>query len=346
MKTWVFVALTALAVACGGAASPPADSGMPEPAAPDAGTPDAGMIERLDAAFDALVPTDAVIEHLVGGFEFTEGPTWVEAGRPFLVFSDMRASELHKVTPDGEATNLRGSMLSGEERELFAPNGVTVDAAGRVVFCERGLGGRRISRIEADGSLSVVVDNYNGRKLNAPNDLVYGSDGSLYFTDPGQGGSVQGVDELDFSGVYRLAPDGVLHLLVRDMTLPNGLALSPDETRLYVANSSPRTMWMVYELGADEEGPLDDNGRVFREVVDSDEEGVADGLKVDERGNLWATGPGGVWVMTPEGQHLGTIKTREWPTNLAWGDADRQGLYITAQSSIYRLRVSVAGAGF
>ena len=335
LKTWKYVGPTAFALACGGATSQPADSPVLELA------PGAETIERLDAAFDALVPPDAFIEHLVGGFGFTEGPRWVEGTGPFLLFSDMDGNAIYKWTPDGEVTNLRGSILGGEERELIGPNGITVDADGRIVFCERG--GRRISRIEADGSLSVVVESYNGMRLNAPNDLVYASNGSLYFTDPGRRGSVQEVDDLDFSGVYRLAPDGVLHLLVRDLALPNGLALSPDETRLYVANTSPRTLWMVYELGA-EEGTLA-SGRVFREVVGADEEGVADGLKVDEHGNVWATGPGGVWIMSPEGRHLGTIRTKEWPTNVAWGDADRQGLYITAQSSIYRIRVSVAGAG-
>jgi gluconolactonase len=199
-----------------------------------------------------------------------------------------------------------------------------------------------VVRISSDLQMTTVVDSFEGRRLNSPNDVVFRSDGSMYFTDPPYGLSKQDDDptkDLPFNGVYRFA-DGVLHLLVADMTRPNGLAFSPDEKVLYVANSDPaRRLWMRYEVGAD--GALR-NGEVFADVTAHPDEGLPDGFKIDVHGNMFTTGPGGVWVFTPDGRHLGTIKTPEQPANCGWGD-DWRTLYITAETSIYRVRTVVEG---
>ena len=194
----------------------------------------------------------------------------------------------------------------------------------------------------ADATRTVVVEQYDGRQLNSPNDAVYASDGWLYFTDPPYG--LEGLEESplrehDFNGVYRLSPDGELELLVRDQTRPNGIALSPDERTLYVANSdSENKVWMAYDI--DENGAS--NGLVFYDVNDQDAPGAADGMKVDLAGNIFATGPGGVWIFAPDGTHLGTISTGEVTANVGWGD-DGRTLYMTASTSLYRIRLSTEG---
>ena len=222
---------------------------------------------------------------------------------------------------------------------MVGSNGITLDPDGHIVFTEHF--NRRISRVDADGNRSVVVDAYEGQRLNSPNDLAYSSDGSLYFTDPTYGLPQQEDKELDVNGIYRLSPEGALTRLA-DQPGPNGIAFSPDESRLYVADSTSR-LWMVYEVA--EDGTLNE-GEVLLDASNVEAQGAADGLKVDERGNLWATGPGGVWVVSPDGRHLGTIKPAEVPANVAWGDADGRALYMTARSGLYRVRVNVAGAGW
>ena len=316
-----------MAVSCGGADETPA------PAAASS----AGTVERLDPAFDALVPHDAVIEHLAGGFGFTEGPVWVEKGGPFLLFSDVRGNKIVKWTPGGDVSDFLSPVFEGEFEagRLAGSNGITVGPNGDVIFAEHFNG--RISRVGADGTRSTVVDKYEGKRLNSPNDLAYKSDGALYFTDPAYGLPSPEARQFDVNGIYRLAPDGTL---TRFAVLPgpNGIAFSPDESRLYVADSSANH-WMAYDVAAD--GSLGE-GTVLLDASGTGETGAADGLKVDTNGNLWATGPGGVWVIAPDGRHLGTIKPTEVPANVAWGD-DGSTLYMTARTGLYRIRLSASG---
>ena len=220
-------------------------------------------------------------------------------------------------------------------------NGMALDAEGRLTICEPG--NRRVTRLESDGRLTVLADRYEGRRLNSPNDLVYKSDGSLYFTDPPHGliGEDQNPEkELDFNGVFRVV-GSELRLLSKEMTRPNGIAFSPDEKFLYVANADwKRKIWMRYDVGAD--GSIS-NGTVFLDLTREPGQ-PPDGMKVDREGNLYCTGPRGIWIVAPSGKILGIIHTRIEPSNCAWGDADRRTLYITGQSEIYRIHLSIPGA--
>jgi gluconolactonase len=300
-------------------------------------------IIRLDPALDELLPKHARIEKLAGGFTFTEGPLWRPGG--VLWFSDVIGNVTRQWSPEGRVIELlRPGGYDGNGLPaggFIGPNGCTAGKDGTVVLCQHG--NRRIVSLDPDMTVSTVVDNFEGRKLNSPNDLVYRSDGTLYFTDPPYGLPLSDRDpskELPFNGVFSLKA-GKLRLLVDDMTRPNGLAFSPDEKTLYVANSDEHyRIWMRFDVT--EDGGVK-NGRVFADVSASPEAGLPDGMKIDSRGNLWATGPGGIWVFTPEGTHLGTIKPPEQPANCAWGDADWKTLYITAVTGIYRIRTSVAG---
>jgi gluconolactonase len=299
-------------------------------------------IVRLDPAFDALVPPDARIEKLAGGFTFTEGPIWRPPG--VLWFSDVIGNVTRQWSPDGTVIELlRPGGYDGNSlpaRGFIGPNGATAGTDGTVLLCQHG--NRRIVSIAPDLSVTTVVDSFEGKKLNSPNDLVYRSDGSLYFTDPPYGLPKYDNDpmkELPFNGVFKLT-EGKLQLIIDDMTRPNGLAFSPDEKTLYVANSDENNrIWRRYDVAGD--GTVR-NGTVFADVSAESESGLPDGMKIDSAGNLWATGPGGIWVFTPGGKHLGTIKPPEQPANCAWGD-DGKTLYITAVTSLYRIRTSVTG---
>ena len=272
---------------------------------------------------------------------FIEGPVW-DRRNSRLYFSDVRGNEVYQWNETDGASTFLDPVFEGDRtgKRSVSSNGLTLDSEGRLILCEHG--NRRISRLEEDGSRSVLVSTYEGAQLNSPNDAVFASDGSLYFTDPPYG--LEGLEEstdrqLDFNGVYRLASDGQLELLVRDQTRPNGIALSPDETTLYVANSDAENkVWMAYDVGEDGVS----NARVFYDVNDQTEPGAADGMKVDMSGNLFATGPGGVWVIAPDGTHLGTIKTGEVTANVGWGD-DGRTLYMTSSTSLYRIRLSTEG---
>lgn len=273
---------------------------------------------------------------------FIEGPIWVR-DESRLLFSDVRGNAIYQWTEADGASAFIDPVFDGNTSGLgsVGSNGLTLDAEGRLVICEHG--NRVISRLESDGTRSTVVDAYHGSRLNSPNDLVYSSDGWLYFTDPSYG--LEGLEdsplrEVDFNGVYRLSPAGELELISRDQTRPNGIALSPDESTLYVANSDPnKALWMAYDVGADGVS----NPRVFYDVTGEEAEGSADGMKVDNAGNVFATGPGGVWIFSPDGAHLGTIHPDEVPANVAWGD-DGRTLYMTARTGLYRIRLSTAGA--
>ena len=332
----VFVLLT---MACGGAPEVPPEEVDTGPAGEPAGE---GSILRIDRRLDSLIPQGATIEKVAEGYTFTEGPVWIR-GEQRLLFSDVRANAIHQWTGADGASPFIDPVFEGDREGLrsISSNGLTFDTEGRLIICEHG--NRRISRVEEDGSRTVLVDSYEGSRLNSPNDAVFGSDGSLYFTDPSYG--LEGLEEsplreLDFNGIYRLLPDGELQLLVSDQTRPNGIALSPDESTLYVANSDENNkVWMAYDVN--EEGAS--NGRVFYDVNDQTAAGAADGMKVDLRGNVFATGPGGVWVFGPDGVHLGTILMPEVTANVAWG-GDGRTLYMTASTGVYRIDLATAGA--
>jgi len=308
---------------------------------PDQGNSGVGSILRVDPRFDALVPANARIEKLADGFVFTEGPVWIQ-NESRLLFSDVQANALYKWTEVEGASPLIDPVFEGDLTGLgsVSSNGLTLDEEGRLIICEHG--NRLISRLEADGTRTTLVDNYQGRRLNSPNDAVYGADGSLYFTDPPYGLEAleeSPLRELDFNGIYRLRLDGELELLYADQTRPNGIALSPDETILYVANSDAnQKVWYAYDV--DDEGLS--NPRVFYDVNDQMAEGAADGMKVDLAGNIFATGPGGVWVFAPDGTHLGSIQPDEVPANVGWGD-DGRTLYMTARTGLYRIRLTTEG---
>jgi gluconolactonase len=282
--------------------------------------------EKEKNSLQAIVGDRAALEKLAGEFEFIEGPVWHPDG--FLLFSDIPADTIYKLTSNRQVEVFR--------RPSGKANGNTLDKAGRLITAEHS--NRRISRTEKDGKVIVLVDKYEGKRLNSPNDLVVKSDGSIYFTDP-RYGVVKEQEELGFYGVYRLNSDGKLTLLVKDIVLPNGIAFSPDEKKLYVNNSEAGYI-AVFDVNSN--GTVT-NQRVFAELKDAGKSGVPDGLKVDIEGNVYSTGPGGVWILSPAGKLLGRISVPETATNLAWGESDRKTLYITASKSLYRIRLKIAG---
>jgi gluconolactonase len=290
-----------------------------------------------------IVPSAARVEQLATGFRFTEGPVWTRRGE--LLFSDIPCNTIFRWTQAGAVSEYR--KPSGYDGNDAAPgahigsNGLTLDAESRVIVCEHG--NRRITRIEANDRVTVLTDRYQGKRLNSPNDLVYRSDGTLYFTDPPYGLAGRDKDprkELPFNGIYCLA-GGTLRLLSTELNRPNGLAFSPDEKHLVVANSDPaRKIWMRFDVRAD--GTLE-NGSVFFDATEAAQPGLPDGMKVDRLGNFYCTGPGGIWILSPEGTHLDTIEFPEVPANCAWGDEDARTLYVTARTSIYRIRLCIPG---
>ena len=330
--------------ACEGRRSPEVESqGLESMPVTDSG---AGTITRVTPAFDALVPRDAQIEKLADGYMFTEGPVWVRRGQPgpYLLFSDIPANAIRKWSPTEGTSDFMYPVFDGDpgDRSQVGSNGLLIDGEGRLVLCEHG--NRRVSRVENDGSLTVLADRYDGKRLNSPNDAVFHSNGWLYFTDPPYGLAGQDVDpdkELGFNGIYRVSPEGEVELLVHDQTRPNGLGLSPDERTLYVANSDRSDkVWYAYDDL--EDGTLA-SGRVFYDVNDQEAPGAADGMAIDRNGNLFATGPGGIWVISPDGTHLGSIQPDEVPANAGWGD-DGNTLYMTGRTGLYRIRLNTGGA--
>jgi len=303
-----------------------------------------GNIERLSPELDDILPSNATIEILAEGFDWSEGPLWVPA-HEFLLFSDIPPNSIYQWKEnDSISLYLKPSGYTGSEARNGEPgsNGLLLDANGQLVLCQHG--DRRIARMNApvdnpQPEYETIVDSYEGKRLNSPNDATYHSNGDLYFTDPPYG-LPQNVDdptkELDFQGVYRYASDGSLTLLTKELSRPNGIAFSPDEKTLYVANSDPeRAIWMAYNVASD--GNIQ-NGRVFHDATSlvGQEKGLPDGLKTDAKGNIFATGPGGVWIFNPEGKVLGKIKTGQATSNCAFND-DYSVLFITAD--MYLLRV-------
>ncbi|MDZ7638359.1 MAG: SMP-30/gluconolactonase/LRE family protein [Bryobacterales bacterium] len=311
--------------------------------------PAIGKVHRLDPALDTLLPKDARIEVVASGFDWSEGPVWINDDGGYLLFSDIPRNSIYK-WQEGKGISLwmKPSGYTGVANYGAEPgsNGLTLDADGRLTLCEHG--DRRIARLEKNGGKRTLVDNYQGKRLNSPNDLVHKSDGTLYFTDPIYGLPKRENDparELDFCGVYRLARNGELTLLTKEMSRPNGIAFSPDEKTLYVSNSdSARAVWMSFPVKGD---GTTGEGRVLYDATASMGKlpGAPDGFKLDQKGNLWATGPGGVYVISPAGKLLGRLETGERTSNIAWGN-DGSVLYITSDMYICRVRTSTKGNGW
>jgi len=312
-----------------------------------------GTIERKDPKFDDLIPKDAVIEILAGGFDWSEGPVWVKDGK-YLLFSDIPKNMIWKWSEkDGLKEYLKPSGYTGTEKftgKEPGSNGLALDKDGKLHLCMHG--DRRLAKRDGD-KFVTLADKYDGKRLNSPNDLAFKSNGDIYFTDPPYGlpGIMEDKNkELDFQGVYRLSPKGELTLLTKEMSRPNGIAFSPDEKTLYVANSDPdKAIWMAFPVKAD--GTLDKGKQFFDTTalvkdVDKDKKpkfpGLPDGLKVDKAGNVFATGPGGVFVFDKDGKHLGTLATGVATANCGWGD-DGTTLYITADKQLVRVKTKTKG---
>jgi gluconolactonase len=303
----------------------------------------AGEIRRLDPALDAVIAPDATFERIATGFLFTEGPVWHPDG--YLLFSDPNANTIYRWSPDGQVSVFRAkSGYTGTDiGEYGQPgsNGLTLDAEGRLTIDEHG--NRRVVRLEKNGVVTPLAERFEGKRLNSPNDLVYRSDGALYFTDPPFGLPKAHDDprkELPFSGVYLLR-DGRLSAVSRDLAGPNGLAFSPDEKTLYVGDWDPkRKVVMKYDVRPD--GTLG-SGTVFADFTADEGEDAIDGIKVDREGNVYVSGPGGLHILDAGGRRLGLLVPPEHPHNLAFGDADGRTLYLAAQTSVYRVRVRNEG---
>src|SRR5215207_703940 len=289
------------------------------------------MEYRLEDSSPVFRRLFGMLERAAGGFSFTEGPVW--RGED-LLFSDIPNNRTVRYRPLPE-----GPEITTFRHPTGNANGLTLDPQGNLIACEHST--RRVTRVDANGNVETLVDAYEGKRLNSPNDVVVRSDGAVFFTDPPYGlrNMTEG-KELPFNGVYRLDPDGSVHLLADDFERPNGLAFSPDEHTLYIDDSSHFHV-RAFDVAAD--GSLS-GSRVLAELKPkADERGVADGMKVDSEGNIYCTGPGGVWILNNAGRILGRIVMPEVTANLAWGDADRRTLYLTGSTSLYRLRLSVPG---
>lgn len=315
-------------------------------------------IERLDPAANKIIPENARLERVATGFnKWTEGPVWTRSGD--LLFAVIPANSIEKWTPGGRASVfMHPSGYIGKEPYKGpepGSNGMTLDAEGRLTVA--GHARRNVWRLESmspSAQITVLADSYRGKRLNSPNDLVYKSDGSLYFTDPPYGLGTQGDKDpdkqLQVNGVYRIPnaqrqkpgaePDrDKLQLIISDLPRPNGIAFSPDEKTLYVSDSGKR-VWMRYDVTAD--GAVK-GGSVLLDAAGDKTPGGPDGIKVDKAGNLYGAAPGGVWIISPGGKHIASIRVPEIVGNLAWGDKDGKSLYITASTSIYRIHLNSTG---
>jgi gluconolactonase len=314
-------------------------------------------VVRLDPALDALVSSDAKLESVKNDFGFTEGVVWVDEGKSgYLLLSDMYANVIYKVTPEGKSSlYLDRSGYTGYDiwrvgmpqpdanrKDVFfmiGSNGLALDRQGRLLIAT--WTGRSIDRIEKDGKRTILADRYEGKRFGGTNDLVVKKDGAIYFTD-GFGG-LRGRDqdpskELDFAGIF-MWKDGKVTLAIKDVATPNGLAFSPDEKILY-ANGSQNRYVRRYDVQPDDTLT---NSQLLIDMNSDPAPGITDGMKVDAKGNIYESGPGGIWVLSPQGKHLGTIRTPEFVANVAFGDADNRTLYVAARSSVYKIRVITPG---
>jgi len=310
------------------------------------------VVVRLDPALDSIVSPDAKLEKLLDGKGTFEGPTWVHQGRTgFLIFSDIPGDVINKLEPDGTISVFLGHIFTGTDPStaptgpnnatvpLVGSNGTTLDRQGRVVFCA--YGNHTVERLEKDGTRTVLADRFEGKRFNTPNDLVVKSDGSIYFTDT-QADRVHADNDprqgLPFTGVY-LIKDGKVQSLAKDLVSPNGLAFAPGEKYLYV-NESQKKRITRFDVQTDDTIA---NPHVFIDMTSDPAPGVPDGMKVDKKGNVYCTGPGGLWIMSPDGKHIGTILTPLRLTNLTFGGADGKTLYITSFAALYRIQLKAEG---
>jgi gluconolactonase len=283
-------------------------------------------LEADSPAFWKLIAKDAKLETVATGFGFTEGPVWDKSG--FVYVSDEEINKIFRVYPDGHKEELIA---------LGDPDGNTYDRQLRLIDTASVL--RAIIRITPDGKYTVLADHFEGKKLNSPNDVVIGPDGAIYFTDPTLDLVKGETQEIPYQGVYRLDDSGKVTLLTKDLTQPNGLAFSPDGKRFYVDDSAEKNI-RVYDVQTD--GTLT-NGRIFGDEKGNKGEGVPDGMRVDRKGNIFVTGPKGIWVWDPQGHHIGTIAMPEQPANLTWGGPHYDTLYITATHGVYKLHTKTKG---
>ena len=310
--------------------------------------PVVGTVERLDPALDALLAPDAGMEKLAEGFHWSEGPVWV-AAQSHLLFSDVPENRVYRwkegegIAVFLEVSGFTGIDYHGRER---GSNGLTLDRTGRLVLCQHG--DRRVARLANDGkSFETIVDRFEGKRFSSPNDLCFDRAGNLFFTDPPYGLPSDTKQETEFNGVYRLGTDGKLTVIERTLARPNGVALSPDERTLYVGSTEDKEPFIkAYSLKADGSVAA---SHVFFDATDliarTKRHGGFDGMKVDARGNLWATGPGGVLILSPEGKHLGTLLTGQPTANCAFGGTDGKTLFITANNQLLRIKTNVMDAG-
>jgi gluconolactonase len=305
-----------------------------------------GSIEQLDPALTDLIDTDAKIEVLTSGFQWSEGPVWIASGG-YLLFSDVPQNKIHKWSPQtGHSVFMDPSGYEGDNGEKEpGSNGLMTDAEGRLLVCDHG--NRRVYRVEKDGSKTTLADRFEGKRFNSPNDLVINSQGDIYFTDPPYGLRDAAKRELAYCGVYRLGADGKITLLTKELERPNGIALSPDEKTLYVAQSHrPAPIYQAYAIK--EDGTTDAKGKLLFNSIKYAEQGdpgMPDGMCVDVKGNLWATGPGGVLIISPQGKLLGRILMGKPTANCAFGE-DGSTLFITSSDRVCRVKTKTKGLGF
>jgi gluconolactonase len=342
----LFLNFVALTVVLLGAASFDSPSlAQPQPAAPLQEI----HVVRLDPRFDKLVPLNVRVEKIAGSHKWVEGPVWDRKGN-YLLFSDIPINSVIK-WQEGRGTSvyLKPSGYSGKmpfEGPEPGSNGLAFDREDRLVLAQHG--DRRVARLEKNGKQTTLVDRFEGKRINSPNDLVFRSNGDLYFTDPPFGLPKSYDDprkETPFQGVYKYSKDGKLALLTKDIKAPNGIAFSPDEKKLYISNADPmNAVWMIYDVKA---GGGIENGKVLFNATawTKSKRGVPDGMKVDYEGNIFAAGAGGIHVISPEGKHLGSIETGAPTGNVAWGE-DGSSLFITSNTNVFRLKLTTKGAGF
>ena len=354
MRPLILVHLMAVAalIGCSTADSPPSDESLAEAIKADPVVGTIGNIERLDPALDELIAADAKLEILVDGLDWSEGPVWVQQGQ-YVLFSDIPRNAIMKWKEgEGSSLYLRPAGYTGETPRggESGSNGLLLDPGGHLVLCQHG--DRRVARLDAPLDLPepkflTLADRYQGHRFNSPNDAVFHSNGNLYFTDPPYGleGKMEDpAKELPHQGVYRLSMggSGEVTLLTDELSRPNGIAFSPDYGTLYVANSDPqRAVWMAFPVS--EDGTIEQPRLLFDATsMVGDRPGLPDGMAMDQSGNLFATGPGGVLVFSPEGKHLGTMVTTQATSNCTFGD-DGSTLYITADRYLLRIRLETKG---